>query len=224
VYYNTLYLKGGIMEKTHQRKTWEEQFGEGYLERNVYDPKELNQFYKNRFGYTKDQLNDEFLQNIPKDAKILEVGTNIGNQLFHLQSQGFTNLYGIEIQDRAINYSKHRTDNLNIIKGDALNIPFKDHFFDLVFTHGVLIHISPDNIQQALKEIYRVSNKYIWGLEYYADTYTDLEYHGQKNIMWKTNFCQLYLDTFPKLQLQKEKKYSYLEDSSLVDQMFLLSK
>ncbi len=154
------------MELTHQRRTWEEEFGEGYLERNVYNPLELNRFYQNRFGYTKDQLNDEFLKDIPKDAKILEVGTNIGNQLFHLQSQGFTNLYGIEIQDRAINYAKHRTDNLNIIKGDALNIPFKDGFFDVVFTHGVLIHISPDNIQQALKEIYRVSNQYIWGLEY----------------------------------------------------------
>lgn len=136
------------MEVTHQRKTWEEEFGEGYLERNVYDPDELNRFYKNRFGLTKDQINDRFLENVPKDAKILEVGTNIGNQLFHLQSQGFTNLYGIEIQDRAINYAKHRTDNLNIIKGDALDIPFKDNYFDLVFTHGVLIHISPQNIKK----------------------------------------------------------------------------
>lgn len=212
------------MELTHQRRTWEEEFGEGYLERNVYNPSELNRFYQNRFGYTKDQLNDEFLKDIPKDAKILEVGTNIGNQLFHLQSQGFTNLYGIEIQDRAINYAKHRTDNLNIIKGDALNIPFKDGFFDVVFTHGVLIHISPDNIKQVLKEIYRVSNQYIWGLEYYADTYTDLEYHGQKNIMWKTNFCQLYLDTFPTLKLIKEEKYKYTNENHLVDQMFLLCK
>jgi len=212
------------MQITHQRKTWEEQFGEGYLERNVYDPKELNEFYNERFGKTKDQLNDIFLKDIPKDAKILEVGTNIGNQLLHLQSQGFTNLYGIEIQDRAINYAKHRTDNLNIIKGDALDIPFKDNFFDLVFTHGVLIHISPENIEKATNEIYRVSNKYIWGLEYYAPTYTDLEYHGQKNIMWKTDFCKLYLDKHKDLQLEKEQKLPYLNQEELVDQMYLLKK
>ncbi len=212
------------MQITHQRKTWEEQFGEGYLERNVYGPKELNEFYNGRFGKTKDQLNDIFLKNIPKDAKILEVGTNIGNQLLHLQSQGFTNLYGIEIQDRAINYAKHRTNNLNIIKGDALDIPFKDNFFDLVFTHGVLIHISPENIEKAINEIYRVSNKYIWGLEYYAPTYTDLEYHGQKNIMWKTDFCKLYLDKHKDLQLEKEQKLPYLNQEELVDQMYLLKK
>jgi len=212
------------MKITHQRKTWEEEFGEGYLERNVYNPEELNVFYKNRFGYTKNQLNNDFLKDIPKDAKILEVGTNIGNQLLHLQSQGFTNLYGIEIQDRAINYAKHRTDNLNIIKGDALDIPFKDVFFDLVFTHGVLIHISPDNINKVLSEIYRVSNKYIWGLEYYAPIYTDLEYHGQKNIMWKTDFCKLYLDNFNNLKLIKEKKYKYLDNKDLEDQIYLLKK
>lgn len=212
------------MEITHQRKTWEEEFGEGYLERNVYDPTELNQFYLERFGYTKNQLNDDFLQNIPKDAKILEVGTNIGNQIFHLQSQGFTNLYGIEIQDRAINYAKHRTENLNIIKGDALDIPFKDGFFDLVFTHGVLIHISPENISNVVQEIYRVSNKYIWGLEYYADTYTDLEYHGKKNIMWKTNFSKLYQDIKQGLSLEKEELLPYLDQPDLIDQMYLLKK
>ena len=212
------------MEITHQRKTWEEEFGEGYLERNVYNPKELNTFYQNRYGATKDKLNEDFLKDIPKDAKILEVGTNIGNQLLHLQSQGFTNLYGIEIQDRAINYAKHRTDNLNIIKGDALDIPFKDNYFDVVFTHGVLIHISPENINKVIDEIYRVSGSYIWGLEYYADKYTDLEYHGQKNIMWKTNFAKLYIDTKQDLILEKEDKFQYIHQPELVDQMYLLQK
>ncbi len=212
------------MKITHQRKTWEEEFGEGYLERNVYDPTELNQFYKDRFGLTKDQINDQFLENVPKDAKILEVGTNIGNQLFHLQLQGFTNLYGIEIQDRAINYAKHRTDNLNIIKGDALDIPFKDNYFDLVFTHGVLIHISPQNIKKALNEIYRVSNKFIWGLEYYAPEYTDLEYHGQKNIMWKTDFMKEYTKEFPDLKIEKEERLPYIGQPELEDQIYLLKK
>ncbi|MBD3842123.1 MAG: methyltransferase domain-containing protein [Campylobacterales bacterium] len=212
------------MEITHQRKTWEDQFGEEYLKRNVYNPKELNELYNNRFGFTKDQINDQFLKDIPKDAKILEVGTNIGNQLFHLQSQGFTNLYGIEIQSRAINYAKHRTDNLNIIKGDALDIPFKDNYFDVVFTHGVLIHISPANINKVLDEIYRVTKKYIWGFEYYAPVYTDLEYHGQKNLMWKTDFCRLYQEQFPTLNLIKEQKYKYLTDANLEDQIYLLSK
>lgn len=212
------------MNKTYQRKTWEDEFGADYLKRNVYSPSELNDFTKKSYGITKDELINEFLKDIPKDARILEVGTNIGNRLLFLQSRGFTNLYGIEIQQRAINYAKNRTDNLNIIQGDALNIPFKDGFFDLVFTCGVLIHISPDNITTAINEISRVSAKYIWGFEYFAEQYTDIIYRGEKNLLWKTNFMKLYLENNPDLKMIKEKKLPYIDNPEIEDHMFILRK
>lgn len=212
------------MDITHQSKTWNEEFGTEYLDRNMYNPKELNTLYKERYGLTKDELNDQFLKDIPKDIKILEIGTNIGNQLLHLQSQGYTNLYGIELQDRAIDYAKHRANNLHIIKGDALDVPFKDNYFDLVFTNGVLIHIAPENIKIAMNEMCRVSKKYIWGLEYFADEYTELDYHGQKNLMWKADFCKIFLDSNTNVTVLKEQKYNYLENDTLIDQMYLLQK
>jgi pseudaminic acid biosynthesis-associated methylase len=212
------------MEETHQRKTWESDFGEDYLQRNLFNPTQLENLYITRYGISKTDLNEVFLKDIPKNTRILEVGTNIGNQLLHLQSMGFSNLYGIEIQDRAINFAKHRADNLNIIKGDAIDIPFKDNYFDLVFTHGVLIHISPKNINKVLKEIYRVSKKYIWGLEYFAEEYNEIKYHGQDSLMWKTNFMNLYKTNFDDLRIIKEQKLSYLENNDLVDQMFIFEK
>lgn len=212
------------MEKNFQRQTWEDEFGKEYLQRNIYTPKHLDEFYKNRYTLSRTDLNNRFLKNINKDAKILEVGTNIGNQLLHLQSMGFKNLYGIEIQERAINFAKKRADNLNIIKGDALDIPFKDAYFDLVFTSGVLIHISPDNINFAIDEIYRVTNSYIWGFEYYAEEYTDLMYQGNKNLMWKADFMKLYKDRKKDLVKLDELKVSYNDDKNLIDQMFLLQK
>jgi pseudaminic acid biosynthesis-associated methylase len=212
------------MEITHQRKTWESEFGEDYLQRNLFNPEQLDSLYLSRYGISKTNLNNDFLKDIPRDARILEIGTNIGNQILHLQSMGFTNLYGIEIQDRAINFAKHRADNLNIIKGDALDIPFKDNFFDVVFTHGVLIHISPENINNVLKEIYRVSKKYIWGLEYFAEEYTEIEYHGKSSLMWKTDFLKLYKTNFNDLETVKEKRLHYLENDELIDQMFLVEK
>ena len=41
--------------------------------------------------------------------------------------------------------------------------------------------------------------------------------------MWKTNYAQLYLDTFPDLRLVNKRSVQYL-GSSNVDQMFLLEK
>lgn len=212
------------MNITHQRKTWEDQFGADYIMRNIYTPNELDIFYKNIYNHTRTEMNELFLNTIPKNSRILEVGTNVGNQLLLLQRMGFTNLYGIEIQQRAVDFSKSRTSGLNIVRGDALDIPFKDNYFDLVFTSGVLIHISPENIDQALNEMYRVSNKYIWGHEYFAENYTEIEYQGQKNLLWKTNFCKLFLDKFPNLKELKQKKYKYINDAKLEDQMYLLVK
>jgi len=74
-----------------------------------------------------------------------------------------------------------------------------------------------------MKEIYRCSNKYIWGYEYFADNYTEVVYRGKKNLLWKTNFPRLYLDNFNDLKLVREKKLKYLNNKN-VDVMFLLKK
>jgi len=133
------------------------------------------------------------------------------------------NLYGIELQQYAIEKAKALTKRINIIHGVADDIPFKDGYFDMVFTSGVLIHISPGNINRVLDEIYRCSREYIWGFEYYADDYTEVNYRGHESLLWKTNFPKLYLDRFPELELVKEEKFKYLYNDN-VDVMFLLRK
>jgi len=110
-----------------------------------------------------------------------------------------------------------------MIQGSVLDIPFKDNYFDLVFTSGLLIHISPSDIKKAIRQIYRCTKKYIWGFEYYADNYTEIVYRGKKNMLWKANFPRLYLNFFKDLKLLKGKKLKYLNNKN-VDMMFLLKK
>lgn len=211
------------MKDTNQQKFWQSDFGKEYTERNRYEPKALDEFYQKTWGVTRSAMNKDFLSDLPIDT-VLEVGANIGNQLAQLQNQGFgKKLYGIEIQRDAIEKAKSFTNGIDIIHGSAFDIPFKDAYFDIVFTSGVLIHISPDDVKTAIKEIYRTSKRYIWGFEYFAETYTDIEYRGNKGFLWKANFPQLFLDVFPNLKLVKEKKYKYV-DSDNVDMMYLFEK
>lgn len=169
-------------------------------------------------------MNSRFLSGLGlEDKRILEVGCNVGNQLRLLQKMGYKNLYGIELQEYAIQKAKSLTSGINIIKATADDIPFKDNYFDMVFTSGVLIHIAPDNIDMVLDEIYRCSKEFIWGFEYYADEYTEVNYRGNSDLLWKTNFVKLYMDRFPDLELIKEEKYKYLYNDN-VDSMFLLRK
>ncbi len=208
---------------TFQEKEWERKFGKDYTLRNLLEMKEVNKLYRQYFGITRTNLNKEFLGNLDPAIKILEVGANIGIQLAFLQKMGFRELYGIEINRKAVELSKSITKNIDIVQGSALDIPFKDGYFDLVFTSGVLVHISPLDIKKALKEIYRCAKKYIWGWENYADKYTEIPYRGKKNMLWKANFAELYLNLFKDLKLIKEKKLKYL-NSENVDIAFLLKK
>lgn len=206
-----------------QMKEWISDFGKKYTDRNALTLDEMNEMHRKNFGISRGNLNNLFIAEMNRNIKILEVGSNIGHQLLLLQEMGYKNLYGIEINDYAVELSKQRTNNINIIQGSAFDIPFKNKYFDLVFTSGVLIHIAPHDIDLVLNEIYRCTKKYIWGFEYYEEKYTEIIYRGKKDLLWKANFAQLYLNLFENLKLIKEKKIKYLNNDN-IDVMFLLEK
>jgi len=207
---------------TLQEKFWESEFGDEYTQRNFFVPEDLDASYITKYGVTRTRMNKEFLGSLSIES-VLEVGANMGAQLRTLQKMHFDNLYGIEINREAIEKSKKNSHDLNIIKASAFDIPFRDNYFDLVFTSGVLIHISPRDIAKALDEIYRTTKKYIWGFEYFSETHDNIEYRGHTDRLWRGNFAQMYLDRFHDMKLIKQNKYKYVTDSN-VDAMFLLEK
>ena len=212
------------MEKsTDQTQQWSSEFGKEYTDRNPHTIEAMDGLYKKQFGLTRTELNVMFLTNLDRSIKILEVGSNVGTQLKGLQEIGFRNLYGIELQPYAVEVSKQNTKNINLTQGSAFDIPFKDSFFDLVFTSGVLIHINPDDLIVAVKEIHRCTSEYIWGFEYYAEEHKEIPYRGNSNLMWKGDFAGQYINTFKDLELIKEKRIKYLDNDN-VDSMFLIRK
>ncbi len=212
-----------MTKATHQMNTWSGDFGKEYTKRNALSCEETDALYVKNFGVTRTAMNTKFLGMLPHGMRILEVGANVGNQLLCLQKMGFTNLTGIELQEHAVVLAKERTNGIHIIQGTAFDVPFKDGSFDLVFTSGVLIHISPKDIGVALKEIHRCAKTYIWGFEYFAKNYTQVEYRGNKDLLWKADFAKLYLDRWSDLRLLLEQRFNYT-DSENEDTMFLLKK
>jgi len=211
------------MPHTFQEATWSGDFGKEYTERNTFDIEQLNALYIKNYGVSREQMNLEFIGSLNKEYKILEVGTNSGNQLALLQKMGFKNLYGIEINEHAVDLARKRLRGINIIQGSAFDIPFKDNFFDLVYTAGVLIHISKDDVNKVISEMHRCSKKYIWGFEYYSNDAKEVSYRGNTNLLWKADFSGLFRKLFPDLNLLKETKYKYLENDN-IDSMYLLDK
>ena len=212
-----------VAPETAQTQVWKGEFGREYTDRNTFDLEALDSLYRGYYGLTRTQINQEFLNEIPKDAKILEVGCNSGNQLLLLQRMGYTNLSGLELQSYALQTARARIRNISFEQGSALAIPFPDDSFDMVFTSAVLIHIAPEDIPRALDEIHRCARTFIWGLEYYSPTPTEVNYRSHAALLWKMNYVQRYLERFKDLELVCERHLPYLKNTN-VDTVFLLRK
>lgn len=210
--------------QTKQTEFWKGEFGKEYTDRNSRSNEAWDDFYSKTWGKTKLEMNQSFIGELNVEASILEVGCNTGMQLNGLQRMGFKNLWGIELQPYAVERAKEYTIGINIFCGSGFELPFKDRYFNVVCTNGVLIHIAPDDLPKIMGEMYRCSGKYIWGFEYYADDITTVDYRGNKNYLWKADYAALFMKLFPDLKLVKKEMYPYLDNPQNVDYMYLLEK
>jgi len=124
-------------------------------------PDFYNEYYEQDilWGKQKDEKRIIFTASlIPSDiTSIIDVGCGDGIMLNYLQKQGrYKRLVGIDISSNALKYV-----NTEKILGSIDNIPFCDASFDLVLCLEVLEHLPYNVYPQALKELQRVSKKYI---------------------------------------------------------------
>jgi len=212
--------------ETKQAQFWKGDFGKEYTDRNTMLFDEWERWHIEMYGESRIMINERFLSGLDRNSKILEVGCNTGGQLAGLKKMGFENLYGIDLQSYAVEKAKQFTSNINIIQGSGFDIPFKDNYFDLVFTNGVLIHINPSDLFQCTSEIVRCSNKYIWGFEYYSDSVKQISYRGNEDYLWKADYATIYVENFPELRLAKKEMFPYINqmEKGNSDCMFLLQK
>jgi len=208
---------------TPQVSKWSEEFGAEYTIRNYLTLEEFEKKYVLTYGTSRTMMFEEFIGDQKKDIKILEVGCNIGLQLRCLENLGFENLWGVEPQKFALNQAKLQSQSIHYTDGDIFDIPYKNEYFDLILISGVFIHIHPDDLRRAIWEVLRCTKKHILIFEYYSDNIKEILYHGEKNLLWKTDYANLFKTYCPNLMIEKRKKYKYLNNDN-VDEMALLKK
>ena len=205
----------------HQRNTWKGEFGDLYVERNK-TVEQVNTAFDELMGITLETLLSTFFNDLSRHFHILEIGCNIGLNLSILKNMGFENLYGVEINEKAINIAKQQNPDITFFHSSIEKFE-TDQKFDLVFTAGVLIHVNPESLPSINQKIYALTDKFIFGYENFSENLTRLDYRNHSNILWKQNFSELYRKTFPNLITIKEKIYPYKNDN-LKDIAFLLKK
>lgn len=94
---------------------------------------------------------------------VLEIGCACGPNLYHIAKKfPDAEVRGIDINPIAVEkgneyFQQGAISNVKLEVGKAQELKqFADKSFDVVFTDAVLIYISPDEIKQVVKEIFRI--------------------------------------------------------------------
>lgn len=169
-----------------QLEVWRGDFGKEYTDRNEVDWEDRQITFRG------------ILDGLAIDS-VLEIGCNRGHNLIAL-----SHLLGDDCDIVGIEPNKYaavlaRRDELTVFDDSVYDLQFGDGEFNLVFTTGVLIHIPSDRLTNAITEIYRVSNEYILAMEYFSPVDISTSYRGSNDLLWKRNFPEIYMTTFPDL-------------------------
>ena len=178
--------------KTTQEEFWSGEFGNEYINRNISEKLLAS--------------NVHFFANVLSQAdpivNVIEFGSNVGMNLKALRILlPEAELSGIEINEKA--YLELMSNNG--IKGYHTSIlDFNEtKKWNLVLIKGVLIHISPDELQNVYQKLYDASDKYICIAEYYNPTPVVLNYRGHEGKLFKRDFAGEMMQKFPDLVLDR---------------------
>ena len=160
--------------------------------------------------YAKDYIhkNSEFNQVVGIEAwkkmivktseitSVLECGCNIGRNIGFLNTvlpQAKKSI--VEISQPAFSFVTTHYNIHHSFHGSILESNLEGKF-DLVFTMGVLIHIHPDDLLANMQRVFDYSEKYVLIGEYFNRTPVMIEYQGQKDRLFKSDFGKLFLENF----------------------------
>ncbi|MBJ26643.1 MAG: methyltransferase type 11 [Rhodospirillaceae bacterium] len=183
------------MKNNKQLEFWRGEFGDLYIGRNT--PEDV--VYPSRVEMWKKILS--VFPDLP--SSILEVGSNIGNNLKILDQLLDVEIYALEPNAKARETLKKNIEITEdkIFNGSAKDLPIDSSKIDLVFTSGVLIHIAPEDLQSSCAEIYRVSRRYILSIEYFNPTPIQIPYRGHDGVLFKRDFGSFWIENFPNLKV-----------------------
>jgi pseudaminic acid biosynthesis-associated methylase len=156
-------------------RAWSGDFGDDYTERNAVEGTGRRAFW-------------EALLARYSAPRVLEVGCNVGANLQWINAD----TYGVDINRHSLAMLRDRLPAVNALVAPARELPFRDAWFDLVFTMGVLIHQPDETLPQVMSEMVRVSRRYVLCGEYFAPDTTEVPYRGLSGSLFKRDYGHLF--------------------------------
>lgn len=185
--------------ENEQQRFWSETYADDYIAKNSDFNQELGV-----------EAWQKMLAGTSGIENVLECGSNIGRNIGFLNAvlpNAAKNV--IELSPAAYRQVTSSYPLNQSFNGPIVNAPFQPDSFDLVYTMGVLIHISPNDLIANMRKMHQISKKYILIGEYFNRTPVMIEYQGERDKLFKCDFGNVFMENF---------------DVSIVDYGFLWGK
>ena len=177
---------------TPQEDFWAGEFGNDYVSRN--DDQKLIA--------SKAAMFSSILRRTGPLSSVVELGCNIGINLSAISRllPGLE-LSAVEINSEAAEIARNRLPEADISTGSLFDYA-PGRSFELAFTCGVMIHLSPDMLQAAYQKLGSVSSKHVLIAEYYNPTPVTIPYRGHDDRLFKRDFAGEFLIACPEYSLR----------------------
>ena len=158
----------------------------------------INKEYENfdKYFKIKMKLKKPFLKQVMKYAgnkPILECGCGTGKCAVYLAQQGIKS-YGMDLEEGMIKQTKElskrltKTNPVKPVLGNIKDIPYKDKYFSVTHSSGVMEHYSDKEIVQMINEQLRVSDVCVFSV---PSKYFDKPMLGNERFMTKEEWLKI---------------------------------
>lgn len=134
-----------------------------YINKSLGEVK--NDLKKRTMWKTYVSILDNLLMNDSESISVLDAGCGMGNFVLELTNYDqFNKIVGIDFLKETFYLAfenKKQFEKVTFIQGNLLNLPFQTKSFDVTFCLNVLHHIHKKDIDKTLRELARITNKYL---------------------------------------------------------------
>ncbi|MDA3896651.1 MAG: class I SAM-dependent methyltransferase [Desulfobacteraceae bacterium] len=122
-----------------------------------YYQKNSRQFFDQTVDIDSSLFLSSFVQTIPSQISILDVGCGSGRDLHWLRKQGF-HVTGFERSPGLASLARNHS-GCEVIEGDFATYDFSPHSFDAILASGSLVHVPHENLTTVLENIFQAFNQ-----------------------------------------------------------------
>lgn len=169
-----------MMGTSNATDWWAGDGGNSYLQRNRVDWRARIPFWKTVLDLTGAR-------------SVYEFGCNAGYNLSAIhRAYPDVACYGFDVNEEAAEQCARAFPTIAGISVGRDARPSYCGKIELVATAGVLIHVPPAELDSAMRYLIDQSARYVLAIEYEAEQEEEIEYRGERGLLWKRPYGHLY--------------------------------